>query len=127
MASTGAGMTDRAGLNLAEIAIAIGCAARAEEIERALAGPALAALTRARIEQIGKHGHDAEHDSMLPIDQLPRLALGRIAHALDQIRATGEKRQLRAACLNLARGAALALAAIERLAAPIAQSKEGEE
>ncbi len=113
----------------AEIAFAIGCAARAAEIQEAIVGETIEALKAARIEQIGKHGHDAEHDAMLPIDQLPRLAQGRIVHALDQIQAFAGARNLPAARLNLLRGAAILLAAVDRLAPVIAagMGSEGEE
>lgn len=86
-----------------------------DEIVNALRGPALQDVVDMRLEQIVKHGHDAEHDGMLALDQLPRMARDFGLHAIEQITATGEKRNLRVARKNLVRMAATALAAIDRL------------
>lgn len=86
-----------------------------DEIANAVRGPAVQLAIDMRIEQIVKYGHDAEHDAMQAIDALPRLAAERLIHARDQILATGERRNLPVAKLNLARAAAMCLAAIDRI------------
>jgi hypothetical protein len=90
-------------------------AERAAELARALSGPAARLVGEMRLEQILKFGHDAENDSMLPIDRLPWLARERMVRAMDLIRATGEGRNLAVARKDLARAAAMCLAAIDRL------------
>jgi hypothetical protein len=52
---------------------------------------------------------------MQPLFHLPRQARERLIAAIEQIEATGEKRQLPAARKNLARVAAMCMAAIDRL------------
>jgi hypothetical protein len=86
-----------------------------EEIAAALAGPGLRSAMALRIEQIVRHGHDAESDAMLPIHLLPCEAQKRLSAAIDQLTGIGEKQNLRVARLNLARVAALCLAGIDRL------------
>jgi hypothetical protein len=91
------------------------CPSALDEIDNAARGPAVRAAVDMRIEQIVKHGHDAEHDSMLPVDELPRLARQRLAAAIEQISGTGEKQNLPVARKNLARTAAMCMAAIDRI------------
>lgn len=86
-----------------------------DEIANAVRGPAVQLAIDMRIEQIVKYGHDAEHDALQPIDALSRLAAERLIHARDQILATGERRNLPIARLNLARAAAMCFAAIDRI------------
>jgi hypothetical protein len=90
-------------------------APRGAELARALAGPASRLVAEMRLEQILKHGHDAEEDAMQPIDRLPRLAHERLIRALDHIRGTAQSRNLAVARLDLGRAAAMCLAAIDRI------------
>jgi hypothetical protein len=86
-----------------------------DEIANAIRGPAVHAAIDMRLEQIVRFGHEAEHDDMQPLFHLPRQARERLIAAIEQIEATGEKRQLPAARKNLARVAAMCMAAIDRL------------
>jgi hypothetical protein len=86
-----------------------------DEIANAIRGPAVQAAIDMRIEAIVRFGHDSEHDDMQPIQHLPRQARERLIAAIEQIEGTGEKRQLPAARKNLARVAAMCMAAIDRL------------
>lgn len=89
--------------------------ARTDELLAAVQGPAIRAVLEARIEQIVRHGHDREHDEMLPITRLPQLAREQLSMALDTSLTAGERRDLRVARRRLARSAAMCLAAIDRL------------
>lgn len=91
-----------------------------DEVVKAIRSDAIQMAIDARMEQIVKHGHDSDHDSMQPIDALPRLAADYLCHARDQIMATGERRNLKVATRNLARCAAMCFAGIDRLKAAIA-------
>lgn len=84
------------------------------EILAAIQGPAVRAALEMRIGQIAQ-GHDAEHDSFLPIEQLPHLARQFGLAAIEQLTGTRERQNLPVARKNLARMAAAALAAIDRL------------
>lgn len=86
-----------------------------EEIMAALAGPAARMALQMRLEQIVKHGHDREHDEMLPIMRLPQLAREQLSMALDTSLTAGDRRDLRVAKLRLARAAAMCLAGIDRI------------
>lgn len=88
--------------------------ARVGELLAAIQGPALRAVLDARIEQIVKHGHDAEHDQMQPIGQLPKLARETAAMAMDTL-GGDERRNIPVARRRLARAAAICMAAIDRL------------
>lgn len=91
-----------------------------DEIANAIRGPAMQATIDMRIEQIVRHGHDSEHDAMLPIDRLARDAAGRFAAAVDHMSGAGERRDLAAARRVLVRAAAIGLAAIDRIDMAIA-------
>lgn len=97
--------------------VADGAAATREgaEIRRILQGPALQAAIAARLQQVVRHGHDAEADAMLALDALPLRAREYLAAALEQIRGHHTERNLPVARKNLARTAALCLAAYDRL------------
>jgi hypothetical protein len=98
-----------------------------DEIANAIRGPAVQAAIDMRIEQIVRYGHDSEHDDMQPLFHLPRQARERLIAAIEQIEGTGEKRQLPAARKNLARVAAMCMAAIDRLdRATVAEAKQRE-
>lgn len=97
-----------------------------DEIDNAIRGPAVRGAIDMRLEQLLKHGHDAEHDMMLPIDQLPRLARERTAMAIEQISGTGEKQNLPVARKNLLRAAAICLAAVDRLDAAMTPAETAE-
>src|SRR5688572_1972686 len=97
-----------------------------DEIDNAIRGPAVRGAIDMRLEQLLKHGHDSEHDMMLPLDQLPRLARERAIMAIEQISGTGEKQNLPVARRNLLRAAAICLAAVDRLDV-VMKAKEGEE
>lgn len=84
-------------------------------VARALSGPASRLVAEMRLEQIVKHGHDAENDAMLSIDRLPRVAHERLIRVLDHIRGEGPNRNLPAARRDLGRIAAICMAAIDRL------------
>ncbi len=84
------------------------------EILAAIQGPAVRAALEMRIGHFAR-GHDAEHDSFLPIEALPRLAREFGMAAIDQLTGTSEKQNLPVARKNLARMAAAALAGIDRL------------
>ncbi len=86
-----------------------------DEIANAIRGPAVQAAIDARIEQIVRYGHDATHDADLSIDYLPRQARERLLHAHDQLTGSDGKQNLPAARKNIARAAAICLAAIDRL------------
>lgn len=85
-----------------------------DELLAALKGPALQLVLDARVEQIAKHGHDREHDEMLAIDRLPRLAREMAGMANDLL-GHDERRNLPVARRRLARCAALCMAAIDRI------------
>lgn len=91
--------------------------ANAEELLTALQGPAMRAVCEMRIEQIVKHGHTAENDSMLPILWLPKQAKDYADIACHAIGVTGTDRDLERAKRSLARAAALCLASIDRIIA----------
>jgi sugar phosphate isomerase/epimerase len=91
----------------------------------ALQGPAVRLALEMRLEQIVRHGHDAEADAMLPLDHLPRQARDRLVAAIEQISATAEKRNLPVAMKNLARTAALCLAAIDRIRPIVEREQAG--
>ena len=91
-----------------------------DELANAIRGPAVQAAIDMRIEQIVRYGHDAEHDDMQAIDRLPHLARERLIAAIEQIAGTGERQHLAAARNNLARTAAMCMAAIDRLDRAIA-------
>lgn len=98
-----------------------------DDVANAMRGPALQLAIDMRIEAIVRYGHDAEHDAMQPIDELPRLARKHLTEAAERISGTGQVRQLPAARRSLARAAALCLAAIDRLdAAMAAETKQQE-
>ena len=86
-----------------------------DEIANANRGPAVQAAIDARIEQIVRYGHDAVHDADLAIDYLPRQARDRMLHAIEQLTGVSDKQNLPAARKNIARAAAICLAAIDRL------------
>lgn len=90
-------------------------AALAAELANAAAGPALQLVVSIRVEQIVVHGHDREADSMLAIERLPGRAREYLIAATEQIIGTGERQNLRVARKNLARTAAMCLAAMDRL------------
>ncbi len=97
-------------LGMADVPIA-----QADELMAAVQGPAVRAAIEARVEQIVKHGHDREYDSMLAIGHLPRVARGLILDAMDLIDGTVERRNLPVAMRRLARASAVCMAAIDRL------------
>ena len=90
-----------------------------DQLDNAIRGAAVRMAIDMRIEQILRYGHDAEHDAMQPISHCPREALKRLHAAIEQIEATGERRNLPVAIKNLARTAALCMAGIDRLQAAI--------
>jgi hypothetical protein len=96
--------------------------ARSAELLAALQGSAMRAVMHMRIEQMVKHGHSRESDAMLPLLWLPKQAADHARNACDRVGVTGQGRNLAAAKKALARSAALALAAIDRIDFEIAQS-----
>jgi hypothetical protein len=88
---------------------------RTDELLQALTGPAVRAVLLIRAEQIAKHGHDREYDSMLPLVHLPKRAKWFASASIEHITGTGQVRDLRMARVRLAKAAALCLAAIDRL------------
>lgn len=88
--------------------------ARTDELLAAIQGPAVRAALEARIDQIVRHGHDREHDEMLPITRLPQLAREQLSMALD-VMGSDDRRNLAVARRRIARGVAIGLAAIDRL------------
>jgi hypothetical protein len=98
--------------------------AKAEELRAAVTSPAVRAVLEMRIEQIVKHGHDAEADLMLPILWLPKQAHEYAQIAVESVGVTGRDRDLERACKCLARTAALSIAAIDRIRAAI-ERREG--
>lgn len=87
----------------------------AAELANAAAGPALRAVMTMRMQQIVAHGHDSEADSMLAVDRLPQLAREYLIAAQEQIAGTRGEQNLPVARKNLARTAAMCLAAMDRL------------
>lgn len=92
-----------------------GRVAQLGELLEALQGAAVRDVLAMRIEQIVKHGHDAERDDMMAIDFLPREAASRLQAAVDRLRGLEGVRNIPAARLGLVRATAMALAAIQRL------------
>ncbi|MGZ8286114.1 MAG: hypothetical protein ACXW27_08980 [Allosphingosinicella sp.] len=87
----------------------------AAELAHAAAGPALQDVLRFRIDQIVVHGHDAEADSMMAIERLPLQAREFLIAAVEQITGVRGEQALPVARKNLARTAAMCLAAMDRL------------
>lgn len=85
-----------------------------DELLAAIQGPAVRAALEARIEQIVKYGHDREHDSMLAIAQLPRLARDMTLSAIELL-GPDERRNIEVAKKRIARAIAILLAAFDRL------------
>lgn len=79
-----------------------------------LESPAMGVVVNERIKQLDL-GHTHAVDMQLPHDELPRKAKDYLAHAIDQITADPERRDLVRARKNIARAAALCLAAIDCL------------
>jgi hypothetical protein len=92
--------------------------ARADELLKALQGPAVRAVLEARVEQIIKHGHTAEGDWMLPLGMLGKESRDRLAMAGDCL--YGDRRDLKIARRRAVVGVALGLAFIDRLDAEVA-------
>lgn len=96
-----------------------------EEVLHAVQGPAVRGTLEARVEQIVRYGHDAAADAARKPEGIARDGLEHIDRAIEilhEYRARGGDRHLRTARKKLERGAAVMLAAIDRLIAEEAEA-----
>lgn len=90
-----------------------------KEIENAIRGPSVQRVLDVRLSQIVEHGHDAEHDAMLPIGYLPRKAHERILAAIEVLDGREDGERLARAQRALSVGLAIGLAALDRIGTAI--------